>query len=249
MSWENKRWSRGQGGVRGLCWVLTFAVLCRLVMYRFVSIRPRPQLHYKTAADVGKRMHKQMYEAFAAGDLKPVQAEICTGLLASLRSRIAQRPANTHLKWTLHKYLTPPRLMSYRTALLPGADGKPNNAKETQNGFTQAVVRIHSSQSLQHVRTTNVRVNAQLVKKEVLVDSQGRELPADEDPELAAKRHAKETVEYFVIQKQMKKSKEGPWMVWGTAEETTPEKVERGARKSKQEKEQRKAEKAAAGAA
>ena len=38
---------------------------------------------------------------------------------------------------------------------------------------------------------------------------------------------AKETVEYFVVQKQLKKSREGKWMVWGAAKETTLEDLEK----------------------
>ena len=190
-----------------------------------------------------------MYEALAAGDLKPVQGEICTGLLTSLRGRIGQRPANTHLKWTLHKYLTAPRLVSYKSSIMPGADGRPSKDKEAQNGFTQAIIRIHSLQSLQHVLTKTVREHGKLVTTEALVDAQGRLLSADEDPEAAARRNAKETVEYFVIQKQMKKSKEGPWMVWGTAQESSLEKITMTVKKNKQEKAAKKAEKKAEAAA
>lgn len=209
--------------------------------YRFWSVRPRPKLHFWTASSVGKKMHRQMYEAFAAGDLAPIQSDICSGLLTSLRARIGQRPSNTHLKWTLHKHLSQPRLVSYKCGLLPGADGRPVKVKDQQNGVVQAIIKIHSLQSLQHVRTSTYRDRGQLIRKETLVDSQGRELPAEEDPDAAARRNAKETVEYFVIQKVLRLSREGPWMVWGTAEETSLEKLERetvrGKRKQKEEKE------------
>lgn len=191
-------------------------------------------------------MHKEMYEAFAAGRLKPVEGEICTGLLSSLRARIAQRPPNTHLRWTLHKYLSEPRVVSYRAGLMPNFDGSANRDKAAQNGLLQATVRIHSLQSLQHVRTTTVRERGRLVTKETLVDSAGREVVDEGDAEAQARRRAKETVEYFVIQRQLKKSKEGPWMVWGTAEETSVESVERTVRKKKEEKAMKKEGKTAA---
>ena len=213
-------------------------------MYNIWSVRPRPKLHYFTAAATGKKMHRAMYEAFAAGRLKPVEGEICTGLLSSLRARIAQRPPNTHLKWTLHKYLSKPRVVSYRAGLMPGAGGKPSKDKTAQNGLLQATVRIHSLQSLQHVRTTSVREKGRLVAKETLVDSAGREIQQagdGEDADASARKNAKETVEYFVIQKQLKRSKEGPWMVWGTAEETSVESVERMGQRRREEKAMRKA--------
>ena len=94
--------------------------------------------------------------------------------------------------------------------------------------MVQAVVRLHSLQSLQHVKRVAVRHPSKAsVTKEVLVDSQGRELPdsAAENAEEAARKSAKELVEYLVIQKSLRKSKEGPWMIWGTAEETTSDKL------------------------
>lgn len=177
-----------------------------------------------------------MYQSFAAGDLGPVEGQICTGLLSSLRSRIAQRPANTHLIWRLHKYLSAPRLVSFRAGIMPGVDGKMVKDKGAQNGFIQAVVRIHSLQSLQHVRTTTTRIRGKTYEETTLVDAQGREIPADEDATALARKNAKETVEYFVIQKQLKRSKEGSWMVWGTAEETSLEKVEQEGQQRMREK-------------
>lgn len=219
----------------------------RALMYNFWSVRPRPKLHYTTAAATGKKMHKEMYEAFAAGKLKSVEGEICTGLLSSLRGRIAQRAPNTHLRWTLHKYLSEPRVVSYRAGLMPNFDGSANKDKTAQNGLLQATIRIHSLQSLQHVRTRTVRERGKLVPKEMLVDSAGREISGEQvDAEAQARRNAKETVEYFVIQRQLKRSKEGPWMVWGTAEETAVESVEKKVRRRKEEKALRKAGKAAA---
>lgn len=186
-------------------------------------------------------MHREMYQAFAAGDLEPVEGQICTGLLSSLRSRIAQRPANTHLIWRLHKYLSKPRLVSFKAGVIPGADGRLVKDKGAQNGFIQAVVRIHSLQSLQHVRRTTTRQHGKVHKEETLVDNQGREIPAGEDAAALARKSAKETVEYFVIQKQLKRSREGPWMVWGTAEESSLETVEQEGRERKRETAARKA--------
>ncbi|KAI9819206.1 MAG: hypothetical protein M1827_007362 [Pycnora praestabilis] len=66
-------------------------------------------------------------------------------------------------------------------------------------GFRQAVVRIQSIQSL-----TRIKPDGQTVS------GTGQE---------------KEIREYVVIQKRLWKGKEGPWIVWGTTEETTIEKI------------------------
>lgn len=204
-----------------------------MLNYRYYAIRPRPSLDWRTVPSTAKTLHAQMYSAFAAGDLRPVQSNICSGLLASLRARISQRPQNTHLRWTLHKYLSKPRLVSYRAGIMPGPDGRAVEGKDQQNGFVQAIVRIHSLQSLQHVRTSTVREKGRLVTRETPVDSVGREIA---DADVKGEKGAKETVEYFVVQKQLKRSQEGPWMVWGTAEETTIDQLNLGARKKRKAK-------------
>ena len=107
--------------------------------------------------------------------------------------------------------------VSYKVGVLPGANGKFNRNEETHHGFVQAVVRIHSLQSLQHVRRTNQRGRyGEMVVQETPVNAQSRGMAVEEGEESAAK-HAKETLKYFVIQKQLRRGKEGPWMGWSTA--------------------------------
>ena len=180
-----------------------------------------------------------MYTAFAAGNVSALEGQVCPGLLGSLRARIAQRAPNTSLRWTVHKYLSRPRLVSYKAALMPGLK-KSASEKTEKNGFVQAVVRIHSLQSLQHVKRVNVRLagGKQVETREVLIDAQGRELPEEEQQQQdngKVPRNAKESVEYFVIQKALRRSKEGPWMVWGSAEETTLDKIRAPGKKSQLE--------------
>jgi len=194
-------------------------------------VRPRPRLHILSVPSLAKDLHKKMYTHFASGNLAPMESQICEGLLGSLRSRVSQRNANTSLKWTLHKYLSRPRLASYRAAVYPSQKGE--TASE-RNGLVQAVVRIHSLQSLQHVKRTSSRdATGKLTVREVLADAQGREL--EPVAEGALPKDAKESVEYFVIQKSLRRGKEGPWMVWGTAEETTLEKIRREDKKAQQD--------------
>lgn len=59
---------------------------------------------------------------------------------------------------------------------------------------------------------------------EVVVDSQGNIVP---DASVADHRrqHAKETTEYLVVQRFVRHSRPGEWHIWGTAEETTLDKL------------------------
>ncbi|KAI7567596.1 hypothetical protein KC346_g20701, partial [Hortaea werneckii] len=180
---------------------------------------------------VARDLHKSMYEHFAAGNLTPMENQICEGMLGSLRSRIAQRNPNTGLKWTLHKYLSRPKLASYRAAIFPEQKGEKNTER---NGIIQAVVRIHSLQSLQHIKRMSTRdANQKLVVREVPVDSQGREMEPLQEGAVPA--NAKDAVEYVVIQKMIRKGKEGRWMIWGTTEETTMSKIKQEQNKSQQD--------------
>ena len=65
------------------------------------------------------------------------------------------------------------------------------------------------------------------------MDAQGRDWPGPVplDPEEGARKVAKESVEYFVVQKSLRKSKEGPWKLWGQTEEMTLDKLARQERK------------------
>ncbi|MCJ1288461.1 hypothetical protein MMC26_007819, partial [Xylographa opegraphella] len=58
-------------------------------------------------------------------------------------SRIASRPANQKLRWTLHQYIHRPRVVSHRAVVLPMAKGA---------ALRQAVVALHSRQSLANVK-------------------------------------------------------------------------------------------------
>jgi len=121
---------------------------------------------------------------------------ICTdGLLESFRSRIASRRPGELVRWTLHRYTRSPRVVSHRAVVLPVAKGA---------ALRQAVVRIQSRQSL-------ARISGRWPDGvEKVVKGTGEE---------------KEVREYVVVQKRMWKEKEGPWMVWGTTEETSVDQV------------------------
>lgn len=72
------------------------------------------------------------------GDITTLST-ICTeGLLASFKSRIASRPRNERLRWTLHKFIRGPKFVSHRIAILPYKG----------SAIRQVVVRMRSRQSL-----------------------------------------------------------------------------------------------------
>ena len=106
------------------------------------------------------------------------------GLFASFQSRIASRPANQKLRWTLHQYTRRPRVVSHRAVVLPMVKGA---------ALRQAVVALHSRQSLTHLKAD-------------------WEMSPDTG-------EVKEVKEYVVVQRRMWKEQEESWMVWGTIEE------------------------------
>ncbi|KAK5133452.1 hypothetical protein LTR08_007694 [Meristemomyces frigidus] len=197
-------------------------------MYRYVMVRPSPRLHLRSITGIAKDLHRDMYTNFASGNLAPIESRLCEGIFGSLKRRISQRPLNTGLKWTLHKHLSKPRLASYRPGIQPGQKG---GSRTEVNGVVQAVVRIHSLQSLQHTKRVSLKgANGKTLVREIVVDAHGRELqPVAEG---AVPKDAKEAVEYFVIQQNVRKSKAGPWKIWGTAEEMTLEQIRKQDKKS-----------------
>jgi protein MBA1 len=192
--------------------------------FKVLTLKPWPKLQLRSLSDIAKELHKDMFANFATGELSSVDKKLCSGLLTSLRGRIAQRPPNTSYIWKLHRYVTPPRLMSYQATVFPETMELP---REERHGIVQAVVRIHSLQSLWPVRRVPVRDGKKTVMKDVIVSPQGDELPVELVMESSFKMNQKETVEYLVIQRMYRRAQPGPWMVWGTTEETSLAKLEK----------------------
>ena len=199
----------------------------------WVTPRPRKELELRKMLDIpsiAKDLHREMYTAFAAGHLEAVEKTICSGMLYSLRSRIAARAPGTSMRWTLHKHVSKPKLMSYKVARIP----TPKNAEKMgMNAYLQAVVRIRSIQSIKHVRLDKVRDGTAFVTKEVVVDAQGREVRQDWASEDEIPPNAKESTEFLVVQRMVVFGKPGPWKVWGTTEEMTVERMKTDAMKKK----------------
>lgn len=129
-----------------------------------------------------------------SGDVDTL-ATICTeGLLASFKSRIAARPRNERMRWTLHRFIQGPKFVSQRIAMLPYKGA----------ALRQVVVRLQSSQSLAR------SVSNGKPRSETLVKGTGEEMQVSE---------------YLVLQRRMVRDEEGPWLIWGTTNETDPETI------------------------
>lgn len=156
-------------------------------VYFFCRVRPSPpSLPWNTAL---------MDMARCRGDIATLSTLCTEGLLASFKSRIAARPRDERLRWTLHSFLRGPKFVSQRIAMLPYKGA----------ALRQVVVRLRSRQSL-----ARLLLNGKDNKSETLVKGTGEE---------------NEVVEYLVLQRRMLKDEEGPWMIWGTTTETDLAKV------------------------
>jgi len=165
-------------------------------------VKPRPKFELSKIAPKAAEMHEEMYKAFAEGNLDRVKSQVCSGLFGSLRGRVAQRAPNTYLRWEVKRQLSTPKLCSFKAAVLPGPKGE---SSEERNAQIQAVVKLHTLQSLQHIKRVTKRVNQKLVTKEEPVG-------AEEE---------KESVEYVVMQKTLRKGKMRNWQIWGFTDETS----------------------------
>ena len=176
-----------------------------------------------------------MLANFATGELQSVENKVCEGMLNSLRRRIAQRPPNTSYIWKLHRYITPPALVSYKPYIFPETL---NKKKEERHGVVQAIVRIHSLQSLRPLKRVSVREGKQTVVREFVTDAQGVDQPLERMMESSqVVSGAKETVEYVVLQQMYKRATPGPWKIWGTTEESSLAGLEKKEKKKKKKKE------------
>lgn len=94
--------------------------------------------------------------------------------------------------------------MSDRAAGLPGAGAG--------FGIRQVVVRIRSQQSLTRpAKQTQEAVSKQKGGEQAMVANEVKK---------------QDCTEYVVIQRVMFNKEEGPWKVWGLAEETTPKDIQ-----------------------
>ncbi|KAK4985948.1 hypothetical protein LTR66_003455 [Elasticomyces elasticus] len=178
----------------------------RTLIYKFSAVKPRPKLGILRLSNTASSLYTTMYENLASGKVDALRPHLTQSLLETLRARISARAPGTTFRWKLHKHLRRPRLVSFKAA--PLSMSEPATARTT---IQQAVVRFRTLQSLTMVKHVKQK-DGSIV--EVNATENGQEV------------EPKEIVEYFVIQKFSIKGQDAKWVVWGTTEPMTLEKVE-----------------------
>lgn len=162
-------------------------------------------------------MHERMFSALAAGKIEQERSILSDGLASKLKDRIAARDPSQDVKWALVRDVRKPKLVSYKAmAMTMGAPSMVDKKDRIPPGFIQAVVRIHTVQSLQ---TMQKQTQKQM--------KSGRKSasPATTDLPLEARPIEKEAVEYVVLNQSIKDGKAEPWKIWGFTRETTLEDI------------------------
>lgn len=193
-----------------------FTDLYGALAFKWMLVKPRPKLEISKIAPRAAELHNEMYKAFAAGDVNSLSDKVCTGLFGSLRGRLMNRAPNTFLRWEVKRQVAKPKLCSYKAAVLPGPKGE---SSAERNAQIQAVVKLHTIQSLQHVKKVQKREGHH---KRIVTALEN--IGAEEE---------KESIEYVVLQRTLRKGKVNPWQIWGFTEETSLAKIEQEEREKK----------------
>lgn len=180
------------------------------IVYKFFSARPRPSLHIRDLPTIARNLHNDLYTAYAAGNLTRVEPHLCPSFLTNLKASLQKRPQNHFYTFNIVRHLSKPRLMSVRGAQAPGSLG--GTSKEECNGALQAVVRLHTLQRAREMRRKQIR------------GPQGGLMVVEE---AVGEERETEQVDYFVVQRLLKRSRYLPWKVFGHAKPTTLTEVER----------------------
>lgn len=206
-----------------------------LTYYKFFlnrSMRPRPILDiFKRSrlTSTATSLHRDMYTAFAEGNLKELSTICADGIFSSFRSRLAQRKPNERVEWNC-QMLRRPKLVSHRASQMPfpAPDG-------TKIGMRQAIFRMQTRQNLVKsiVKTGGPSQNFarpfrgpnKFGSKEQDERAEGRrereEREMKRETVIVSESEPKDVTEYLVLQRRIYNSEEQDWMVWGFAEETT----------------------------
>ncbi|KAF3214590.1 hypothetical protein TWF106_007246 [Orbilia oligospora] len=86
-------------------------------------------------------LHRNMYTAFARGDVDALSRICGRDLYNTFRNRITSRPANVQFSWKFSGYNSRSRIMSHKVGML-------GQGKGDENSIRQVVVRIDSTQAL-----------------------------------------------------------------------------------------------------
>ncbi|KAI5287694.1 hypothetical protein KEM54_005812 [Ascosphaera aggregata] len=165
-----------------------------------------------------KELHKKMYTALANGNRTAIERICCAGLRNNLTRRIDKRGDKSDpYVWELHGYINFPRSLQIRGGTIVSDRG--SSLQFIKNmGVRQVIVRIQSKQSLEKPLPTD---NGGRVRK----DENGKAAVTAAD---STERKIQDCTEYVVLQKFVFKGKEdAEWKVWGLAQETTLEVLEK----------------------
>ncbi|KAK6502314.1 hypothetical protein TWF506_002895 [Arthrobotrys conoides] len=86
-------------------------------------------------------LHRNMYTAFARGDVDALSRICGRDLYNTFRNRILSRPPNVQFSWKFSGYNSRSRVMSHKVGIL-------GQGKGDENSIRQVVVRIDSTQAL-----------------------------------------------------------------------------------------------------
>ncbi|KAK6522121.1 hypothetical protein TWF281_002687 [Arthrobotrys megalospora] len=86
-------------------------------------------------------LHRNMYTAYARGDVDSLSRICSRDLYHTFRNRIVSRPSNVQFSWKFSGYNSKSRIMSHKVGML-------GQGKGDENSIRQAVVRIDSTQTL-----------------------------------------------------------------------------------------------------
>ncbi|KAL1962437.1 hypothetical protein VTN77DRAFT_9708 [Rasamsonia byssochlamydoides] len=166
-------------------------------------------LRLRERRKVARDLHRQMYTAFAAGDVDTLRKICCTGLANNLSARINRRPKDEKVTWSLDKYIRAPS--TYFTGVRVLSDRATQIPELPDSGVRQVVVRITSRQTTGTIPVAGTR--------------------GSKEPETTAtgtqKIKQQNCTEYIVLQKLLWMGKEEDWRIWGHAKPTTLEDLDK----------------------
>jgi protein MBA1 len=178
--------------------------------------KSRPILATRTIPGVAKELHNALFTAYANGSKSTISKIAGETLAESLSTRLSNRAKGEKVLWSIMQYVSKPRLMSHRATELPF------KLEGERAGVRQAVVRIHTQQSLRIGRAPQGKKKGSLEEPE---NSQKEEPfwgygDNDANIEWGAER-TKDVIEYVVLQRRLIKGKEEDWCLLGFVEPTT----------------------------
>jgi protein MBA1 len=167
--------------------------------------KAKPVIESGTIVPKAKELHKELYTAFAQGDVKKLEDLAGETLFETYKARLAKRKPHERVSWELVKYKGWTRKVSHITMPYPISMGG------LPVGLQQAIVKI---QSVQRIRTGTVPELVQVRGAKPVVTR----MVTDEEVVWGEPKE-KTVTEYVVVQRQLVRGVQEPWHIWGFAKE------------------------------